>query len=273
MKTAQITYYGSGPLSLQMRRFRPGVSVRSRLDDILPDERRRYWDRFLIIGPDGLIINIGSMVPKDVVKSAIGTNPRVLTISGFGISLPSGYGLDNRGAEPKIVDAATLAAEMSSAEDLEPASASDVINAAGTEPSPDRPEGPGNESLEGGDEDDGKEEGGDQDPEGAGGEEGSVQPGKKNGKESDGTGAEDAPDGSRGGRGQDGGGAGSDAGDSDRSEEGPVISVKGGGPTLTDAPAKKAAAKKRAPAKKAAKKKPAAAKKKVSKADDLMEMF
>lgn len=111
MKTAYITYYGEGPLNLQMRRFKPGKSVKARLDDILPDERRRYQDRFLVTGPDGLIINIGSMVPDDVAKLVIGENPQVLRVTGFDVRIPPGFALDDTGAEPKIVEASVMAAK------------------------------------------------------------------------------------------------------------------------------------------------------------------
>lgn len=110
-----ITYYGEGPLNLQMRRFKPGTSVRTRLDDILPDERRRYADRFLVVGPDGLIINIGTMVPDKVAKEVIGTNPQILDVPGFDVRIPSGYALDNSGADPVIVEAAVMAMKDESA--------------------------------------------------------------------------------------------------------------------------------------------------------------
>jgi len=115
VKTATITYYGEGPLSLQMRRFKPGTSVKTRLDDILPDERRRYADRFLVVGPDGLIINIGALVPDKVAKEIIGVNPQILRIPGFDVRIPPGYALDDTGAAPTIVDAAVMAAKQETA--------------------------------------------------------------------------------------------------------------------------------------------------------------
>jgi hypothetical protein len=115
VKTATITYYGEGPLNLQIRRFKNGSSVKARLDDILPDERRRYADRFLVVGPDGLIINIGSMVPDSVAKEVIGTNPQVLKVPGFDVRIPPGFAMDESGAEPVIVEAAVMAAKKETA--------------------------------------------------------------------------------------------------------------------------------------------------------------
>lgn len=112
MRTANITYYGAGPLNLQMRRFKSGKSVKARLDDILPDERRRYADRFLVVGADGVIINIGSMVPTEVAKLVIGVNPRVYKVPGFDVCIPPGYALDDSGAEPRVVEASVMAAKM-----------------------------------------------------------------------------------------------------------------------------------------------------------------
>ena len=120
MKTAQITYYGEGPLNLQMRRFKSGKSVKTRLDDILPDERRRYADRFLVVGADGVIINIGSMVPTEVAKIVIGVNPRVYKVPGFDVCIPPGYALDDSGADPMVVDASVMAAKMTATAVKEP---------------------------------------------------------------------------------------------------------------------------------------------------------
>jgi hypothetical protein len=156
VKTANITYYGEGPLNLQMRRFKPGKSVKARLDDILPDERRRYADRFLVVGPDGLIINIGAMVPDDVAKLVIGVNPQVLRVTGFDVRIPPGFALDDSGAEPRIVEAAVMAAKQTAtavAEQVTDPSAVDInqhypdvkpnltIVRDGEEP-PEIPEGP-----------------------------------------------------------------------------------------------------------------------------------
>lgn len=127
MKTAQITYYGSGPLNLQMRRFKPGSSVKARLDDILPDERRRYGDRFLVVGPDGLIINIGDMVPDAVAKIVIGENPRILRIPGFSVRVPMGYALDVSGAEPMVVDASVMAAKQAEERNAAPVKAAPTL--------------------------------------------------------------------------------------------------------------------------------------------------
>ncbi len=237
MKTAQITYYGEGPLNLQMRRFKPGKSVRARLDDILPDERRRYWDRFLVVGPDGLIINIGSMVPEKVAREAIGENPQVLGVKGFSLTLPPGFGLDNRGAEPRIVSAAVLAAEINNSEVLEPKPLSDIVEDAGTEASPSRhdgsdkdsgleilkdeePTGPPIPIIFNQEDVDGQQ---DESDTGGGGEEDSLQPGEKDNKEPNGKGAEDAPGGSGEGSDPDGKGAGSEEGDGDPSGEDIVV--------------------------------------------------
>jgi len=115
VKTALITYYGESPLSLQMRRFKPGMSVRTRLDDILPDERRRYGDRFLVIGPDGLIINIGALVPDEVAKIVIGENPRIYPVPGFDVRIPPGYALDDSGGDPTVVSASAMAQKQAAA--------------------------------------------------------------------------------------------------------------------------------------------------------------
>jgi hypothetical protein len=120
VRTAQITYYGEGPLNLQMRRFKSGKSVKARLDDILPDERRRYADRFLVVGADGVIINIGSMVPTEVAKLVIGVNPRVYKVPGFDVCIPPGYALDDSGADPMVVDAAVMAAKQTATAVKEP---------------------------------------------------------------------------------------------------------------------------------------------------------
>lgn len=258
MKTAQITYYGEGPLNLQMRRFKPGKSVRARLDDILPDERRRYWDRFLVVGPDGLIINIGSMVPQEVALEVIGTNPQVWNVPGFGLSLPPGFGLDNRGAEPRVVEASVLAAEVNNSAVLKPQSLGKIVEDAGTEASPSKEKTDGEETIE---------------PTGEGGEADPVQPGSEDAVESEHEGAEEAPEGGGAGdKEDDGGGEEARVGATDgASGEEDFVAVKTTEPALTDSaekPAKKAAKKKKAKKKKAAKK-PA----KKSKADDLMGMF
>jgi len=246
VKTAQITYYGAGPLNLQMRRFKPGSSVKARLDDILPDERRRYGDRFLVVGPDGLIINIGDMVPDAVAKIVIGENPRILRIPGFSVRVPMGYALDDSGAEPMVVDASVMAAKQAEDRNGTPVRTAPVL-----------------ELLK--DDDDGRR---DDDDERAGGEDGPIQRGKSDNEKPDGEGSAKASGGGGSGSGADHEGAELGEGDGDSGEAG---SVDPAGPTFIDTkPAKRKGAPKKRPPRRGRK---PVAQKTVSKADKLMELF
>lgn len=91
MKTVNITYYGSGSLSLQHRRFLSRKTVSTRLDDILPSERKRFASKMLITDNDGRLINIGAEVPEEAALEAIKCNGMVLKEDGFDIHLPAGW--------------------------------------------------------------------------------------------------------------------------------------------------------------------------------------
>lgn len=111
MKTAKITYFGSGTLSLQNRRFQPGRTVNARLDDILPPERERYRSWFLIVGNDDRLINVGAFVPRARAQEAVETNGFIDSQPGFEVVPPPGFGLQDDAFEPRIVSASAMVEE------------------------------------------------------------------------------------------------------------------------------------------------------------------
>ena len=111
MKNVRVTYYGPKEnLQLEMQRFPRAKEIVTRMDTIMPQERKRHRDSLVVLGMDMSLINIGVLVPEEKGKAAIEMNPNVDdNYTGFIVSPPTGYTVVEIGTKLVVVGAHAVA--------------------------------------------------------------------------------------------------------------------------------------------------------------------